>query len=154
MHTVWRLVTHHENREALLQWSKANGVISIGWSRIGAIDPLDSVEDITARVKRTYEAEGIPLPNWPFSGRQLHAFYHDMKVGDLVILSTRQRRCVMRITGDYYFSEGWIPNEDLYGHRRLAELTELNADEVWRSAGGMAIGDRVYNALLKCQGEI
>ncbi len=154
MTRVWRLVTHHERKGALLDWCKTVGAVSIGWSRIGEVDPKDSPDTIRLKVKAAYAADGIPLPNWAVSGKQLYAFVHEMKPGDLVILSTGVRRCVMRVTGGYEFSEEWQPNEDLYGHRRAAQLVNLNADEVWRRAGGRAPGQRVRNALIRCANEV
>lgn len=148
--TVWRLITHHENQPELLKKSIMEGRIALGWSFIGDAYGYDSPPEISAAVKRLCPG----LKNWHYSGKCVWRFTRDMKVGDLVILSAdRARQCVMRVTGEYRF----VPVDDEsmdYSHRRAAELTRLDANEVWKSAGGMAPGQNVYQTLIQCTSQI
>ena len=82
-------------------------------------------------------------------------FVHEMKVGDLVILSANgSRQCVVQVTGEYDFHP--VSNEDHdYAHRRPAKLVDIDPNDLWVRAGGMASpGQHVYMTLIKCARQV
>ena len=50
---VWQLITHHEDKDAALLWSRQNGRIAIGWGAIGNIraQGYESAERHSARAQ-------------------------------------------------------------------------------------------------------
>jgi hypothetical protein len=88
------------------------------------------------------------------SGIQLWNFYRKLQTGDLVILSTGGRReAVVEVTGGYSFAGDKFENDHLYAHRRSAKLrSDLDADVLWRSAGGadLALGQNIRWAFVQC----
>lgn len=146
---VWRLTTHHLDSERLLAWAKAEGRIAVGWNATGDLASYASEAEIKRAVRETGN------PNWPSSGRQLLAFRDEMHRGDLVILNAGgARRLVMRIEGEYDFAGPLDGDDRTYSHRRRATLTGLNADEVWRAAGGPAAGWSIRWPLVRCAREV
>jgi len=53
---VWRLITHHADKDQALFWSKQNSRIAIGWGAIGDIghEGYKSANDITSAIKTAY----------------------------------------------------------------------------------------------------
>lgn len=141
---VWRLVCHHGNPERALTEYMTEGKIALGWNCAGDLREIRDPREITQKVKATAN------PNWPFAAKQLLNFANELNEGDLVILSASgSRRAVMKVTGQYRY----VPNLDdnvAYAHQRDAVLTNLNANDVWRAAGGRAPGHAVYWAFVKC----
>lgn len=85
---VWRLITHHEDKEAALFWTRQNSRIAIGWGAIGHIRErgYDSAADIASAIRTAYRN----LDNSHLGGASLWDFYIPMQNGDLVILSANK----------------------------------------------------------------
>jgi hypothetical protein len=72
---VWRLITHHSDRDHALFWTKQNSRIAIGWGAIGDIrikgltDSLSSLRDLVLLM-----FAGPALKRWAISGRPLGTF--------------------------------------------------------------------------------
>ena len=146
---VWRLVTHHKDPERLLAWAKSEGRIAVGWNGLGDLRDYGSEEEIRRAVRETGNR------NWPFSGRQLLGFRDEMNVSDLVILSAGGvRRAVMQVKGGYDHAGPLDGDDRAYSHQRRATLTDLNADEAWRAAGGLADGQNVRWTLVRCARQV
>ena len=146
--TVWRLVTHHQDSERLLALSKSEGRIAVGWNAVGDLRDYGSEAEVREAVKATGN------PNWPSSGKQLLAFRDEMQPGDLAILSAKgSRRCMMRIEGPYEYA-GALDDERDYSHRRPATPTDLNADALWKLAGGIAEGQSVRWTVVRLRHEV
>src|SRR5437870_5607310 len=100
MPTVWRLISHNNDRDRAVAWTKQTGYIAIGWGEIGDIDKqgFRSAKEISQAIKRAYPQLG----NSTDGGASLWRFYHELKTGDLVILN---RDLVVEIAGPYAFME-------------------------------------------------
>ena len=147
--TVWRLITHHLDPEALLTWAKSSGRIAVGWSVLGDLRQYGSEKEMTQAVRETGN------PNWSVSGTQLASFRDRMRLGDLVILSTgRRRSVVMRVDGNYEFVEQPEGDDVAYAHQRRAMRLDLDPDGVWSEAGGVATDQNGRWTLLRCQYEV
>ena len=78
-----------------------------------------------------------------------------MREYDLVILSTGQRRAVMRVLGSYFFvPEAQHPPADGFQHQREAELVNVDPNELWDRAGRMAAGYSPRWTLIRCAREL
>lgn len=95
-------------------------------------------------------AERHPGSNsWANGGRSLWRLFHDMQIGDLVIISAAGSRvATMRVTGDYYFLRGDAQNS--YEHRRKAEVVQIDPNQLWQIAGKAAPGEGIYTTLIRC----
>ena len=153
LRTVWRLVTHHAHAERMLLWSQNNDQIAIGWDAGGDLSGFTSAAQISAAV-------ALHLPNnrnKGVSGPQLWKFVHELKVGDLVILSTGKRRgAVMRVSGPYFFAGETDGDDQLYHHRRSAQLTDIDPNVLWRAAGAgdLAPNQSIYWTLVRCGAQV
>ena len=82
---------------------KSRGRIAIGWSKLGdlkSIKPLNQ-NDIIEEVKRVLPTTAKNLGN---AAPSMWNLYSEMKIGDQVIVSAKnRRRCVLEITGDYLY---------------------------------------------------
>jgi predicted Mrr-cat superfamily restriction endonuclease len=136
---VWRLITHHKEKDSALFWSRQNGRIAIGWGAIGNIRDMgyDSADDITAAIRRKYPESNNPH----LGGSSLWDFYAQMQKDDLVILSaSRPRVLVVEVEGDYEWTEE-SPLEGGYQHQRDVVIRrDLSPDDLWRKAGGLKLG--------------
>jgi predicted Mrr-cat superfamily restriction endonuclease len=152
---IWRLVAHHHSDDGSsdfpelgVQWILSKSRIAIGWSHIGDLSNFTSADRISASTLRVYPQNR----NASVSGPQLWAFKNEMKRDDLVIVSAnRKRRLVARVTGEYEFDPHFPPDERIYGHQRQVQVTKLNADEVWKASGGMALGQSQFWTLIRCR---
>lgn len=148
---VWRLATHHEDPEAVADWSRKSGRIALGWGFLGDLREKEyaSPKEISRAVRELAPA----LHNAPVSGIQLWNFRYTMKPGDLVILSTgKYRAFVMQVQGDYeYVPSERAPLHGDYQHQRTAQLTNIDPDRLWRLAGAQAAeGQNIRWTLIKC----
>lgn len=152
---VWRLITHHEHPTAALQWSEDQNRIAIGWSHIGDLRKFSSPQAIARAIQRTYPKS----ENAHLGGPSLWHFLHNMKEGDLVILSTgNARKLVMVVRGGYEFVPmtesplyATYGEEAGYQNQRKADVTTLDPDGLWYLAGGKpAKGDNIRWTLIKC----
>ena len=147
---VWRIITHHADKERLLKWSFENGQIALGWNAVGDLRQYKSAKEVSAAVVKRFPH----LPNRHFGGVQLWNFYRTLQPGDLVILSTGGRReAVMEVTGGYAFAGDTVEDDYLYAHRRSAkQRLDLDAEVLWRYAGGadLAPGQNIRWAFVQC----
>ena len=152
---VWRPITHHEDKDAALLWSRQNGRIAIGWGAIGNIraQGYGSAEDITAAIRNEYPESH----NAHSGGSSLWDFYASMQTDDLVILSaSKPRVLVVEVEGDYEWKEQrpTLNNTTLSGdyqhQRRVLIRRDLSPEDLWHAAGG-APGHNVHCTLIRCE---
>ncbi len=155
---IWRLITHHEQPEEVVQWSREKGRIAIGWGLVGDLSLYSSPKEIADAIKQFHPKRD----NAGLGGPSLWHFYHDMQIGDLVILSTGKnggRRLVMRVQGPYEYvrKEEERPlykayrDDPSYHHQRGASVTSYDPNELWEKAGAKeARGDNIRWTLIRC----
>jgi predicted Mrr-cat superfamily restriction endonuclease len=145
---VWRLITHHKDKDAALSWTRQNSRVAIGWGAIGDIreQGYHSAEDIRSAIRMTYP----DLDNSHLGGPTLWDFYAHMQPEDLIILSAnRPRVLVAEVEGDYE----WVENRLFEGYqhqRRVNVRRDLNAEDLWHKAGEAAPGQNNYQTLIRC----
>ena len=146
---VWRLITHHADKDHALFWTKQNNRIAIGWGAIGDIrvNEYESSDRITAAIKVAYPG----LDNSHLGGASLWDFYHEIQNGDLVVLSANKPRVlVVEIDGAYEWAED-SPFEGDYQHQRQVIVRrDLSPEDIWRKAGGAA-RQNVHQTLIRCE---
>ena len=144
---TWRLMTYHAKPNPMLDWTRQNVRIAIGWGDIGSLSNFHSVEEVKTAIKA--RPRYPQYPNAGSTGPSLWDFYTEMRRGDLVILSTGKRELVVEVVGDYEWRQS--PDfEGNYWHQRRVKLTALNPEKVWRGAGaGFPIGESRYRTLLR-----
>lgn len=147
---VWRLITHHERQEELLRWAVERGRLAVGWGLIGDIRQhgFGSAEEIASAIRDQYP----DLDNAHLGGPSLYHFCYGVRSRDLVILSTGRRRArVVEVTGAYrYDHENDDELIDDYQHQRTAVATPIDADVLWRTAGGLAEGHNIRWTFVGC----
>jgi len=152
---VWRLITHHEDKEGALFWTRQQGRIAIGWGRIGNMRDLkySSADEITEAIKTKYSL----FPNPHLGGASLWNFYTVIEKQDLVILSARKpRELVVEVEGDYEWRGPTIEANDAprggdYWHQRRIRLRrDLDPEQLCRKAGGAATGQNIHQTLIEC----
>lgn len=147
---VWRLITHHENKEAALFWIRQNGRIAIGWGDIGDIRKraYGSKDETADAVRRAYPQ----LRNSGSGGISLWDFYSGMVPGALVVLSaSKARELVVEVQGDYEWREQSPLDGDYHHQRQVLIRRDLSPDEIWRKAGGAAPGQNVHCTLIRSE---
>ena len=148
--TIWRMIVHHTDKPAAIEWTRKNRRIAIGWGDIGDVAAYGAKADIKNAIKTRYLP---PHPNNGGSGSEsLWSFCHDVQIGDLVILSgDKSRELVVEVTGDYEYVEAKPPLFGEYNNQRKIEVTEYDGNTLWEAAGGLEIGVSRYRTLVKCQ---
>ncbi|MDF4026298.1 hypothetical protein P3W24_15095 [Luteibacter sp. PPL201] len=146
---IWRLIAHHEHPKESLEWMEIHNVIAIGWSETGDLSDLvpEDSADIGRRIRDVYP----DLENSAQGGPSLWNLYHEMQIGDLVIVAANGTRRVMEVVGDYFFAD---QNSQLIGyqHQRAAMLTAMDADELWDDVGrDVEKGQNQRWTLAKCR---
>src|SRR5947207_9523577 len=134
---VWRLITHHADKDHALFWTKQNSRIAIGWGAIGDIRKkgYESADDITSAIKIAYPN----LNNAHLGGPSLWDFYRTMDNGDLVILSAEKSfMLVVEVDGDYEWTEESALEGDYQHQRRVVIRRDLSPREIWEKAGKAA----------------
>lgn len=150
---VWRLSTHHIDRNAGLTWVRKNERIAIGWGLIGDIRQYKSKDEIRAAIKKHY-----PVPpyknNAHWGAPSLWDLCHTVKQGDLIILSgATPRTLVVQVVGDYEYKEdapligGTTDGE--YRYQRAIKVTAYDPEKIW-AAVGAAPGKSRYQTLIQC----
>lgn len=148
---VWRLITHWDEPQAALNWSRINSRIAIGWGRAGDIRNYASAREIVEAVREEYPG----IQNAPLSGGQLWNFCHILAEDDLVILSLGKnggRSLVVQVQGAYEF----VPSEeaplhDDFQHQRKVQTTQLDPNRLWHLAGSQpAIGQNIRWTFIRC----
>ncbi|MGH7597818.1 MAG: hypothetical protein ACREOI_15825 [bacterium] len=139
---LWRLVAHHDCPEEFIKHYCKKGVIALGWGRIGEIlaTNFTNWKDISKAISEVYKDEH--LNNSGAGGRSLWGLYKEMREGDLVILSNRERRKkVMQVITEEYFYENkrdhLLDTHDDYQHQRKACVKDYDPDELWEAALNM-----------------
>jgi predicted Mrr-cat superfamily restriction endonuclease len=144
-------MAYHDAAEEdrVINWYRTNSRIAIGWGAIGDLRQFHGPDEISRRVKQVYRDTGV----WPsgHGGPCLWRFYHEMGIGDLVIVNAsadeqRRRRMVMKIKGPYEFVTA--PAVEDYPHQRVAEYVERDPNELWH---GKALGENIRWALVRCR---
>ena len=128
-------------------------VADIGWGDIGDVAAYESKSDIKSALAAHY-----PLPirnNFKSGSESLWSFCHDVRIGDLIILSgDKSRELVVKVVGDYEFVAGDSPLYGEYNHQRAIEIAQYDGEKLWRAAGGLEAGVSVYRTLVRCQNAV
>ena len=150
---IYRLIVHHTDKPASMQWTRANRRIAIGWGKVGDVTQYQTKAEIKSALAAHYPP---PIRNNFTSGSQsLWSFCHDVQIGDLIILSGDQgRELVIEVAGDYEFVAGDSPLYGEYNHQRKIEITQYDGDKLWRAAGGLEAGVSPYQTLVRCQNSV
>ena len=144
MATVWRLMAHWEEPEAVAEWMKRERRISIGWCQQVDLASHRTPNEIGETIRRTWPESH----NWMYGKTQLWNFIHEAKIGDLVIVSSGKRReYVARIIGEYEHEEETTFN---VGHHRRVEITTIDPDKLWQLAGKVGEGQFVRWTFIRC----
>ncbi|SRR5216684_4735351 len=146
---VWRLITHHADKDAALFWSRQNSRIAIGWGAIGDIrNRYNSADEITSAIRTAYPG----LDNSHLGGSSLWDFYAQIQIGDFVILSaSRPRVLVVEVDGDYEWTSE-SPFEGDYQHQRCVIVRrDLSPEDIWRKAGRSAPGQNPHCTLIRSE---
>jgi predicted Mrr-cat superfamily restriction endonuclease len=146
---IWRLITHHKDKDAALFWTKQNSRIAIGWGAIGDIRRrgYPSADDITAAIQVAYPG----LANSHLGGSSLWDFYDQVANKDLVVLSAEKARVlIVEVDGEYQWTEE-SPFEGDYQHQRCVVIRrDLSPEDIWKKAGGAA-RQNVHQTLIRCE---
>ena len=151
MITVWRLIAHHEDPASVINLIRTTGQIRIGWGATGDLTQLSprSAQEISREIWQVYPG----LTNFRFGGSSLWRFYHEVQLGDLVIVSSKQgKQLTVEVTGPYQWQliQPSLPLTPDYQHYRTVRLTSLDPNTVFAQAGGMAPGENSRWALFRC----
>lgn len=128
---IWRLITHHEEPDLALAWTRHCGRIAIGWGKIGNLRQrqCNSAQDIGSYIRQSYPE----LSNSGADGSTVWSFNAEMQKGDLVILSgSRPRQAVVEVQGDYEFAPQ-VPSLNgrvmsaKYQHLRRVQITAVDS---------------------------
>ncbi|WP_080762067.1 MULTISPECIES: HNH endonuclease [Pseudomonas] len=149
---VWRLVAHHEDSAGAIEEMKQRSRIAIGWSKIGDLRgaSIDGSRRIGGLISRSYPE----LKNSNFGGPSLWNLYKRMSEGDLVIVTSKSKRCcVFEVVGPYIF-ESDLEQIKGYGHQRSACLTSIDAEALWKEVGGKeSSGQNSRWTLFECDSQ-
>lgn len=154
---LWRLKTHHEYPKDTLSWYRNHHLIALGWGHVGNLKDhkVSNEGDIRNLYWNTYGNTGSTSNFGNFTRSLWQRFLGEMEIGHRVILVTKRRVCVARITGDYFFDENYPPGIDDqalggYCHRRTAEIAGnvKDADTLWYNHN-LEPGTNIYDALIK-----
>jgi predicted Mrr-cat superfamily restriction endonuclease len=153
MRTVWRLLI--DDADTTLSWMAANERIAIGWGEIGDVRHFGTADAIADAIRDRNASHpdhaGKPAANVMHGTHSLHDFCHQMRPGDLVIISSEsRRRGVWEVVGEYEYADQEASPLN-YRHQRGARATELDPDELWQQAGArLADGQVNYRTLGRC----
>ena len=137
---IWRLIAHHEDALRAVEEMKDRNRIAIGWSDTGDLRKatLSAASDISTLIARAYDG----ISNAHLGGPSLWNLYHEMKDGDMVILSANgKRRSVFQVIGPYRYERG-LRQIVGYAHQRTAALTSIEPDRLWETAGSKVASDQ------------
>ncbi len=155
MANIWRLIAHHENAADVVALIRKTGQIWIGWGETG--DLSQSAYRSGSDISRVLHQIDPTRTNSGFGGASLWRFYHDMQIGDLVIVSSKQgKQLTAEVTGPYQWQStpGPAPLTSGYQHHRVVSLTSLDPGSVFAQAGGMAVGENSRWTLFRCANSI
>lgn len=149
---VWRLIAHHEDSDLAIQTCKEASRIAIGWGRIGDLHRFSASTSEIGKAIRSFYPK---LSNARLGGPSLLRFAHQIRIGDIIIISDgSRRRDVAEVTGEYQWNTDWspVPQGD-YWHQRAANFWAVApADELWRRCGAaVAEGESIRWPLARLQ---
>lgn len=127
-------MAHSKNSEAALEKMKERGRLAIGWTGTGDLRNLEisNAVELNSWISETRSNKGIQNTGGP----SLWNLYHEMKIGDFVIVNSQgKRQCVFEVTGDYQFEKNKSKQIEGHGHQREAILTDLDPEELWSKSG-------------------
>lgn len=156
---VWRLIIHHEHeyRNDALNWYRNYHLMALGWGHVSDLNSRRPNNEIYMKnlYWDTYGNTGSESNYQNFKRSLCQRFYYQISIGDEVILVTKRRVCVVRVTGDYFFDESYPDDVDAqalegYCHRRRAEYVgDANyADHLWKTHD-LEPGTDIFNALIR-----
>lgn len=128
---VWRIIAHHESVTRAVQRYRDEGFVALGWGGIGDLTAMkpDNPDVIAEEAKTKYP----DIANTAECGRCLYAFYKDVEIGDLIILSDGKNRLnVFKVTGDYYFEPKKERDIGEHQHRREVKLSFRDPEKMWK----------------------
>ena len=84
---IWRIMAHHQHPAKMAEWSRHNGVIATGWGGAGDLRDkhFGSERELSRQIATTHPNSSVS--NYVNGGGSLWRLYHEMKQGDLVIMS-------------------------------------------------------------------
>ena len=139
----WRLIAHHKGPEEALEEYRRRGIIALGWGAIGHLRALQP--DSPAAIRRALlNITGYVRPQCATAGGQcLWDFYHEMQVGDLIVLSLGKHGGVQRDVAEVKGEYEWIPtpvfpgpslfDNDYHHIRRVEWKPDCNGLVLWAS---------------------
>ena len=146
---IWRLIANNWHPMEMAEWSRREGAIAVGWGGIGDLRKRRFGSEAELKQLTANNNLGGNVSNWVNGGGSLWRLHSEMQIGDLVIISASIRRVLtMRVTGDYYFVDNDPSNS--YEHRRKAEVVLIDPNGLWQFSGGMATGENIRRALIRC----
>lgn len=138
-----------EYYDEVIRRTLSNSEIAVGWGQVGDLRQcaFGNERGITNLVSEAYPTLiGTQHAN---GGRSLWNLYHEMQIGDLVIVNKRTPTLTMRVVGDYFYDYEASGTED-YDHRRKAEAVPIDPIRLWQMSGKIAPGQSCYPALVRC----
>jgi hypothetical protein len=150
----WRLIAHHDptRQEHMVAWSRREERIALGWGDVGDVSTHGSWREIREALTDIpkYRRDLSPS-NFVDGGHSLWIFRNEMRIGDKVIIRTKEAcEAVVEVTGDY----DWQAAEEAatfrdYQHQRKARIIAANAERLWQEAGRRAAnGFSIHWALI------
>lgn len=111
----------------------SEGVVGIGWSRIGSVEQFDARDDLRAALIEAFPNEGSGTHR--DSSLALWQFCHEMKPGDIIYAKKGRKEVIGRgvVSGGYEFDEN-RPNE--YKNIRKVKWTHKG---IWKHPGKAAV---------------
>ena len=156
---LWRLITYYlpKYRNDALNWYRNYHLIALGWGHVGDLNNHRPNDEIYMKnlYWDTYGNTGSPSNFGNFKRSLCQRFYKIMAIGDKVILVTKRRVCVVRVTGDYFFDENYPDDVDAqalegFCHRRTAEYAgDANYADHLRETHALEPGTNIYDALIR-----
>lgn len=155
---IWRLVTHHQSclkQEALSRyWNEE--FIALGWGPIGDLNALRPINRTQIETAIRQIPDYATAASARSGGWCLWGLYHEMQVGDLVILSLGRgpEKEVVEVAGDYY----WQPEPVFVGSchgdyqhiRPVRRCCCKDGRSLWEQhAGKPALGWFIRRALIR-----
>ncbi len=155
MPSVWRLIAHHSDSAGVVDLIRKTGQIRIGWGDTGDLSqsPYRSARDVSHAIWLAYPGS----TNFRLGGSSLWRFYHEMQIGDLVVVSSKQgKQLTVEIIGSYQWRPDPPPTPLTpdYQHYRTVRLTGLDPNVIFNQAGGMAVGENSRWTLFRCASQV
>lgn len=156
----WRLTTNDgdiNDRNRALQWFRQQNFIALGWGHVGDLNGhMLNDENYMENLYRETYGDSLGRNNYlNYLNSLCRRFYYEMAICDEVILVTKRRVCVVKVTGNYFFDESYPDSVDAqalegYCHRRRAEYVgdASYADRLWETHD-LEPGTNIFHALIR-----